>query len=441
MTAAMLAADPDASRPQWVNPATFWDDLGKMLAANPEVGPADAAMADQARTLLARRAADPAAASLLDRAALGADADLHAAATYVQVGVDAGNGWQRQEGAGVWGTDWFGRAQAAVIYIFVNDYREALYFVRGTDAAGALLDSRHAYTLTFPAGALPPVDRARGGFWSLTMYDKDYFMLPASPNGRTNLGTVQPGRRRARVRRRRRADPPPGPRGAGRRRGPRELAADAGGAVRADPARLRAGRCLRHGVVPQVLAARPRLRPLLRLHRRRDEPVVSRADRGQPLRRAALPIPRTAITSRRTSPTRRSTSSATPSSRSRRSPGTCGTAPAPTMRRTTRPQDYIDKYKGKFDDGYEAYREWVLKRMIERGILPKGTELTPLNPMSEGHLHRRRRRAALELAVGRREEALLAAWPRSTRRSPNIPTCRSAGSSTTSKSPASSTTR
>ena len=48
------------------------------------------------------------------------------------------------------------------------------------------------------------------------------------------------------------------------------------------------------------------------------------------------------------------------------------------------PKDYIDKYKGKFDDGYEAYRGWVLKRMIERGILPNGTELTPLNPMTTG---------------------------------------------------------
>ena len=45
------------------------------------------------------------------------------------------------------------------------------------------------------------------------------------------------------------------------------------------------------------------------------------------------------------------------------------------------PQDYIDKYKGKFDAGYEAYRDWVLPRMIEKGILPKGTELTPLNPL------------------------------------------------------------
>jgi arylsulfatase len=48
------------------------------------------------------------------------------------------------------------------------------------------------------------------------------------------------------------------------------------------------------------------------------------------------------------------------------------------------PKDYIEKYKGKFDDGYEAYREWVLARMIERGILPTGTELTPINPLPEG---------------------------------------------------------
>src|SRR5262249_5980664 len=48
------------------------------------------------------------------------------------------------------------------------------------------------------------------------------------------------------------------------------------------------------------------------------------------------------------------------------------------------PKDYIEKYKGKFDDGYEAYREWVLTRMIERGILPKDTTLTPINPMSPG---------------------------------------------------------
>lgn len=48
------------------------------------------------------------------------------------------------------------------------------------------------------------------------------------------------------------------------------------------------------------------------------------------------------------------------------------------------PKEYIDKYKGKFDDGYEAYRDWVLQRMIEKGIMPKGTQLTPINPMPKG---------------------------------------------------------
>ncbi|SKU82028.1 Possible arylsulfatase AtsA [Mycobacteroides abscessus subsp. bolletii] len=47
------------------------------------------------------------------------------------------------------------------------------------------------------------------------------------------------------------------------------------------------------------------------------------------------------------------------------------------------PAEYTEKYKGKFDDGYEAYRDWVLARMIEKGVIPKGTKLTPLNPMPQ----------------------------------------------------------
>ncbi|HEY7033930.1 MAG TPA: arylsulfatase [Thermomicrobiales bacterium] len=46
--------------------------------------------------------------------------------------------------------------------------------------------------------------------------------------------------------------------------------------------------------------------------------------------------------------------------------------------------EWADKYKGAFDDGYETYREWVLPRMIAKGILPAGTQLTPMNPMPEG---------------------------------------------------------
>src|SRR4029078_1356450 len=47
---------------------------------------------------------------------------------------------------------------------------------------------------------------------------------------------------------------------------------------------------------------------------------------------------------------------------------------------------YKDESKGNVDGDYEAYREWVLARMIDRGILPKDTELTPINPLPDGIL-------------------------------------------------------
>lgn len=38
---------------------------------------------------------------------------------------------------------------------------------------------------------------------------------------------------------------------------------------------------------------------------------------------------------------------------------------------------WANKYKGKFDDGWDAYRQRVHKRQIEMGIIPPGTKLTP----------------------------------------------------------------
>lgn len=43
-------------------------------------------------------------------------------------------------------------------------------------------------------------------------------------------------------------------------------------------------------------------------------------------------------------------------------------------------KEWADKYKGKFDMGYERYREETLARQIEMGLIPEGTELPPLNP-------------------------------------------------------------
>jgi arylsulfatase len=41
------------------------------------------------------------------------------------------------------------------------------------------------------------------------------------------------------------------------------------------------------------------------------------------------------------------------------------------------PREWIEKYQGKFDAGWDAYREETHQRQLESGILPPGTELSP----------------------------------------------------------------
>ncbi|MBW1709204.1 MAG: arylsulfatase [Deltaproteobacteria bacterium] len=44
------------------------------------------------------------------------------------------------------------------------------------------------------------------------------------------------------------------------------------------------------------------------------------------------------------------------------------------------PKEYIEKYKGKFDKGWDKVREEVLIRQKEMGVVPQDTELAPSNP-------------------------------------------------------------
>ena len=45
------------------------------------------------------------------------------------------------------------------------------------------------------------------------------------------------------------------------------------------------------------------------------------------------------------------------------------------------PKEWADKYKGKFDMGYERYREIVLERQKQMGLVPENTTLPPINPI------------------------------------------------------------
>jgi len=77
--------------------------------------------------------------------------------------------------------NWTLRAAAAMAGIYGNSPAEALYPLLATDSDGDKPDcKRNRYTLTFPAGGLPPVN----AFWSVTMYDGKTQLLVDNPINR-----------------------------------------------------------------------------------------------------------------------------------------------------------------------------------------------------------------------------------------------------------------
>ena len=95
------------------------------------------------------------------------------------------NGWRVSTGGfgtrQMLGGNWTARAAAAMAGIYGNDAQEALYPLLATASDGKQPDcSKNRYTLTFPAGQLPPAN----AFWSVTMYDGKTQLLVENPINR-----------------------------------------------------------------------------------------------------------------------------------------------------------------------------------------------------------------------------------------------------------------
>ncbi len=90
------------------------------------------------------------------------------------------NGWIVSTGSGHYGTDYMQRALVAYIGVGGNLPADAFYPIARFDGDGKLLNGASRYTMHFTKADIPPVHPQ--GFWSLTMYDKGYFLVPNSIN-------------------------------------------------------------------------------------------------------------------------------------------------------------------------------------------------------------------------------------------------------------------
>ena len=94
------------------------------------------------------------------------------------------NGWIFTTKTGVYGTDYLQRALITAIGLGANRPQDAVYPTSEADADGKSYSGANKYVMHFNKGEMPPVD----GFWSLTMYNAEYFFVD-NPLNRYNVSS------------------------------------------------------------------------------------------------------------------------------------------------------------------------------------------------------------------------------------------------------------
>ena len=94
------------------------------------------------------------------------------------------NGWLFTTKTGLYGTDYRQRALVTAIGLGANRAEDTVYPVSDGPDLFQKFDGAKKYVMHFKKGLQPPVN----GFWSLTMYDANYFFVP----NRLNRYTLSP---------------------------------------------------------------------------------------------------------------------------------------------------------------------------------------------------------------------------------------------------------
>ena len=83
------------------------------------------------------------------------------------------NGWDILLHTGLYGTDYANRALVTAFGLGANRPQDAIHLTSVVDAYGEAYSGANKYVIHFPKGQSPPVE----GFWSLTMYDAQFFFV------------------------------------------------------------------------------------------------------------------------------------------------------------------------------------------------------------------------------------------------------------------------
>jgi hypothetical protein len=176
--------------------AGFFDELGAALAADPPPASDRPVLRDLGAAgigvgMSPSAKAAPAASAALSQSIRAANGMIAAAAAH---GLRSVNGWSQSRDIGAYGGDYLTRAAIAETALGANVPAESVYYFAGADVGGVSLVGTRPVVVHFAAGQVPPIDRP--GFWSLTLYGPDHFLV-ANPVDRYAIGDRTAGLQRS----------------------------------------------------------------------------------------------------------------------------------------------------------------------------------------------------------------------------------------------------
>ncbi len=159
-----------------LNATSYFGMLATLIKDNPPAA-ADKAMVEKLKKLGIEPGKDFDMSKLGDDAKKGLDQAVKAGQEKImshekEAGVIK-NGWMYSTNTGLYGTDYLQRAFIAYYGLGANRPQDAIYPVTTVDSDGKKLNGENKYVIHFEKGKLPPVS----GFWSLTMYNNQYYFV------------------------------------------------------------------------------------------------------------------------------------------------------------------------------------------------------------------------------------------------------------------------